>query len=122
MQATTDEVAVNANGETEDLPFLLSMMDGLGGGPKSYGHMPAAWAWTPASSGPSKWHLTSVGRAILLISWLNRINDKGRIRTQFHHVIDIVPTIYEAVGITAPDMVNGVTQRPLEGVSWLHLG
>jgi arylsulfatase len=59
---------------------------------------------------------------VLLISWLNRINDKGRIRTQFHHVIDIVPTIYEAVGITAPDMVNGVTQRPLEGVSWLHLG
>ena len=122
LQGTTDEVAVNANGVTEDLPFLLSMMDELGG-PKSYGHMPAAWAW--AFDTPFQWtkqvasHFGGTGNG-LVISWPNRIKDKGAIRTQFHHVIDIVPTIYEVVGITAPSMLNGVPQKPLEGVSMVY--
>jgi arylsulfatase len=122
LQGTTNEVAVNANGVTEDLPFLLSMMDELGGR-KSYGHMPAAWAW--AFDAPFQWtkqvasHFGGTGNG-LVISWPNRIKDKGGIRTQFHHVIDIVPTIYEAVGITAPNMLNGVPQRPIEGVSMVY--
>jgi arylsulfatase len=53
----------------------------------------------------------------LAISWPGHIKDLGGIRTQFHHVIDIAPTILEATGIPAPEIVNGITQKPIEGVS-----
>ncbi len=56
----------------------------------------------------------------MVISWPRRIKDGGGIRTQFHHVIDIVPTIYEALGITPPAVLNGVSQKPIEGVSMLY--
>jgi arylsulfatase A-like enzyme len=122
LQGTTNEVAVNANGVTEDLPYLLSMIDKLGG-PETYNHMPAAWAW--AFDSPFQWtkqvasHFGGT-RNGLVISWPKRITDAGGIRTQFHHVIDIVPTIYEAVGVTAPDVLNGVKQVPIEGVSMAY--
>jgi arylsulfatase A-like enzyme len=122
LQGTTNEIAVNANNVTEDMPFLLSMMDELGG-PKGYNHMPAAWAW--GMDTPFQWtkqvasHFGGTGNG-LVISWPKRIKDKGGIRTQFHHVIDIVPTIYEAVGITPPAMLNGEPQRPIEGVSMAY--
>ena len=53
----------------------------------------------------------------LIVSWPAKIRDKGAVRGQFHHVVDIVPTIYEVAGIEAPEMVNGVKQTPLEGAS-----
>jgi arylsulfatase len=56
----------------------------------------------------------------LVISWPARIKSKGEIRPQFHHVIDIAPTILEAAGITEPYMVNGVPQKPIEGVSMVY--
>ena len=56
----------------------------------------------------------------LAISWPGHITDVGGIRTQFHHVIDIVPTILEATGIKAPEMVNGIKQKPIEGVSMAY--
>ena len=56
----------------------------------------------------------------MAISWPARITDKGGIRSQFHHVIDIVPTILEATGIPAPDVVNGIAQKPIEGVSMVY--
>ena len=56
----------------------------------------------------------------LVISWPARIKDKGGIRTQFHHVIDIAPTILEAAGVQAPSVLNGVAQKPIEGVSMLY--
>jgi len=56
----------------------------------------------------------------MCIAWPNRIKDAGGIRTQFHHMIDIVPTILEATGIQAPIMVNGVAQKPIEGVSMAY--
>ena len=56
----------------------------------------------------------------MVISWPGHIEDVGGIRTQFHHVIDIVPTILEATGIQAPLMVNGVAQKPIEGVSMAY--
>jgi arylsulfatase len=56
----------------------------------------------------------------LVISWPKRIKDVGGVRTQFHHCIDIVPTILEATGIPEPTSVNGVTQKPIEGVSMLY--
>jgi arylsulfatase A-like enzyme len=56
----------------------------------------------------------------MAICWPNRIKDAGGIRTQFHHMIDIVPTILEATGIMAPLMVNGIAQKPIEGVSMTY--
>src|SRR5262245_41757064 len=116
---TTNEVGVNANGVTEDMPFLLSMIDELGG-PKTYNHMPAAWAH--AFDTPFQWtkqvasHFGGT-RNGLVVSWPKRIKARGEIRSQFHHVIDIVPTILEAVGVRFPDVLNGVPQKPIEGLS-----
>jgi arylsulfatase A-like enzyme len=83
-------------------------------------HMAVAWSW--AFDTPFKWtkqvasHFGGT-RQGMVIAWPNRIKDAGGIRTQFHHMIDIVPTILEATGIPAPVMVNGITQKPIEGVS-----
>src|SRR6266850_2650345 len=56
----------------------------------------------------------------MAISWPNRIKDVGGVRTQFHHIIDIVPTILEATGVKAPQMVDGIKQKPIEGVSMAY--
>ena len=93
------------------------------GSDKTYPHMSVAWSW--AFDTPFKWtkqvasHFGGT-RQGLAISWPGHIKDVGGIRTQFHHVIDIVPTILEAAGIQAPDMVNGIKQKPIEGVSMLY--
>jgi arylsulfatase A-like enzyme len=90
------------------------------GSDKTYPHMSVGWAW--AFDTPFKWtkqvasHFGGT-RQGLAISWPGHINDVGGIRTQFHHVIDIAPTILEATGISAPDIVNGIKQKPIEGVS-----
>jgi len=83
-------------------------------------HMAAGWAW--AFDTPFKWtkqiasHFGGT-RQGMVMSWPDRIKDAGGIRTQFHHVIDIVPTILEAASICEPEMVNGIPQQPIEGVS-----
>ncbi len=93
------------------------------GSDKTYPHMSVAWSW--AFDTPFKWtkqvasHFGGT-RQGLAISWPGHIKDVGGIRTQFHHVIDIVPTILEAAGVTAPDMVNGIKQKPIEGVSMAY--
>ncbi|MDM0110486.1 arylsulfatase, partial [Variovorax sp. J22R24] len=93
------------------------------GSAASYPHMAVAWSW--AFDTPFKW-TKQIGshfggtRQGLAISWPNRIKDAGGIRTQFHHVIDIVPTILEATGIKAPEMINGIKQKPIEGVSMAY--
>ena len=122
MQGTTNEVATAANGVKESLPYLLSMMDQLGG-PLTYNHYPVGWAH--AMDSPMQWtkqvasHFGGT-RNGMVISWPARIKDKGGIRSQFSHVIDIVPTIYEAAGITPPTVMDGVEQKPLEGVSLVY--
>ena len=93
------------------------------GSDKTYAHMAAPWAW--AFDTPFKWtkQITSHfggTRQGMAISWPGRIKDVGGIRTQFHHVIDIVPTILEATGIPAPDVVDGIPQKPIEGVSMMY--
>src|SRR5215468_8051092 len=119
LQGTTNEVATAANGVTESIPYLLSMIDQLGG-PLTYNHYPVGWAH--AMDAPMQWtkqvasHFGGT-RNGLVISWPARIRNKGGIRSQFAHVIDIVPTIYEAAGITPPTEMDGVKQKPLEGVS-----
>jgi len=86
-------------------------------------HMSVSWAW--AFDTPFKWtkqvasHFGGT-RQGLAISWPRGIRDAGGIRNQFHHVIDIVPTLLEAMGIEAPAVVNGIEQAPIEGVSMLY--
>ena len=90
---------------------------------QTYPHMSVAWSW--AFDTPFKWtkqvasHFGGT-RQGMAIAWPARIKDAGGIRSQFHHMIDIVPTILEATGIPAPAMVNGVAQKPIEGVSMAY--
>jgi arylsulfatase len=90
------------------------------GSEATYPHMSVAWSW--AFDTPFKWtkqvasHFGGT-RQGMVIAWPNRIKDAGGIRPQFHHMIDIVPTILEAAGIQAPTIVNGIAQKPIEGVS-----
>jgi arylsulfatase len=85
--------------------------------------MAVAWSW--AFDTPFKWtkqvasHFGGT-RQGLAISWPARIKDAGGIRTQFHHVIDIAPTILEATGIKAPQFVDGIQQEPIEGMSMVY--
>ncbi|NKL13841.1 sulfatase-like hydrolase/transferase [Rhizobium leguminosarum bv. viciae] len=86
----------------------------------TYPHYSVGWAW--AFDTPFKWtkQVASYFGGIrngMAIAWPGHIKDPGGVRNQFHHVIDIVPTILEATGIRAPDAVNGITQTPIEGVS-----
>jgi hypothetical protein len=93
------------------------------GSDKPYPHMSVAWSW--AFDTPFKWtkqvasHFGGT-RQGMAISWPGHIKDVGGIRTQFHHMIDIVPTILEAARIKAPEMVNGIKQKPIEGVSMAY--
>ena len=86
-------------------------------------HMAVGWTW--AFDTPFKWtkqvasHFGGT-RQGMAISWPGHIKDAGGIRTQFHHMIDVVPTILEATGIQAPVMVDGVAQKPIEGVSMAY--
>jgi arylsulfatase len=93
------------------------------GSDRTYNHMAVPWAW--ALDTPFSWtkqicsHFGGV-RQGMAISWPARITDKGGIRNQFHHVIDIVPTILEAAGIAQPDAVDGIAQSAIEGVSMAY--
>jgi len=93
------------------------------GSDKTYPHMAVGWTW--AFDTPFKWtkqvasHFGGT-RQGLAISWPGHITDVGGIRPQFSHVIDIVPTILEATGIKAPEMVNGIPQKPIEGTSMAY--
>ena len=93
------------------------------GSDKTYPHMAVQWSW--AFDTPFKWtkqvasHFGGT-RQGMAISWPGHITDVGGIRSQFHHVIDIVPTILEATGIKAPDVVDGIKQKPIEGVSMVY--
>ena len=87
---------------------------------QTYPHMAVPWAW--AFDTPFPWtkqiasHLGGI-RQGMAISWPAVIKDKGGIRNQFHHIIDIVPTILEATRVKAPKVVDGIQQKPIEGVS-----
>jgi arylsulfatase A-like enzyme len=93
------------------------------GSDKTYPHMAVAWTW--AFDTPFSWtkqiasHFGGV-RQGMAISWPKVIKDTGGIRNQFHHMIDIVPTILEATGIRAPAVVDGIPQKPIEGVSMMY--
>ena len=108
------------NGIAERWQDNIKAIDELGG-PKHFNHFPAAWAH--AMNAPFQWtkqvasHFGGT-RNPMIVSWPARIKDKGGLRTQFLHIIDIVPTLYELCGITAPSELNGVLQKPIEGASF----
>jgi arylsulfatase A-like enzyme len=120
MQGTTNEIS--AQFAPESLEYLLSMIDQLGSD-RTYNHYPIGWAH--AMDAPFQWtkqvasHFGGT-RNGLAISWPKRIKSHGELRSQFHHVIDVVPTILEAVGIQAPMVLNGTPQKPIEGVSMVY--
>lgn len=122
LQGTANELAVLGNGAPESFDYLYSIKDQLGG-PLHYNHMPVAWSW--AFGTPFQWtkryasHFGGV-RNGMAMSWPARIKDAGGLRPQFHYVTDIMPTILEAVGLQAPDMINGVKQLPLDGTSMAY--
>jgi arylsulfatase len=108
-----------------DVPVDVQLKDfyDVWGSDKTYPHMAVGWTW--AFDTPFKWtkqiasHFGGT-RQGMCVAWPNRIKDRGGIRHQFHHVIDIVPTVLEVTGIPAPDMVNGIAQKPIEGVSMAY--
>lgn len=108
------------NGFPEKWEDNLRVIDELGG-PKHFNHFPSSWAH--AMNTPFQWtkqvasHFGGT-RNPMIISWPAQITDKGGLREQFLHVIDIVPTLYEVCGITAPRELNGVQQKDIEGVSF----
>ena len=112
---------LNGMGGVETTEFLLSKIDDFGT-PRAYNHYAVGWAhalctpyqWTKQIA--SHWGGTRNGT---IVHWPNGITDKGQCRNQFHHVIDIAPTILEAAGLPVPVSVNGIQQAPLEGVSML---
>lgn len=90
---------------------------------QTYNHMSAGWSW--AFDTPFTWFKQNASRLggigqNMVVSWPARITDKGGLREQFTHVIDVVPTILEATGISAPDMVDGIRQSPIEGTSFAY--
>ena len=118
-----NEVAVlNGMSALETPEFLMSKIDDFGG-PNAYNHYAVGWAhamdtpyqWTKQVA--SHWGGTRNGT---VVHWPKGIKAKGEIRSQFHHVIDIAPTVLEAAGIPAPTIVNSVQQAPYEGVSMVY--
>lgn len=110
------------NGVPETVEDILKHYDQLGG-PESYPHYAAGWA--VAGDTPFTWTKQVAGsyggcRNPLVVHWPKGIAAKGEIRSQWHHVIDIAPTILEAVGLPEPKSVNGTPQTPIEGVSMVY--
>lgn len=110
------------NAIPEEFSEVKRRMDELGG-PTTFNHYPIGWAH--AMDTPFQWtkqvasHFGGT-RNGLVISWPARIKDVGGVRQQFHHVIDIYPTILEAVGVESPSMLNGVPQKSVDGVSMVY--
>ena len=119
---TPNEVAF-FNGLSE-MPVDVQMkLYDVWGTEQTYNHMSAGWSW--AFDTPFDWFKQNASRLgginqNMVVSWPARIKDKGALREQFIHVIDVVPTILEAAGIPAPEMVDGIKQAPIEGTSFAY--
>jgi arylsulfatase len=118
---TPNEVAF-FNGVSVPVEDQMKWYD-VWGTEQTYNHMSAGWSW--AFDTPFTWFKQNASRLggirqNMAISWPARIKDTGGLREQFCHVIDIVPTILEAGGISAPDSVDGIKQKPIEGTSLVY--
>lgn len=118
FSGTVNEV-MNLNGLPSNLEDNLKVIDRIGG-PDTEPHYPLGWAW--AGNAPFQWvkqvasHLGGA-RNPMVVSWPARITECGGIRDQFSHLIDILPTVLDVSGIPGPTAVNGIEQKPLDGVS-----
>jgi len=106
------------NGAPEDVPYLLSRLDEYGG-PSSYPNYAVGWAMAGAT--PATWAITMAhgggNNAGMVVHWPDGIEAKGEMRRQYTSLIDVVPTILDAVGVPEPKIVNGIDQTPIAGVS-----
>jgi arylsulfatase A-like enzyme len=105
----------------ENVDMDMKLIDDLGG-PMTYPHYPLGWAMagnTPFKRYKQETHAGGITDP-LIIHWPKVIKDKGAIRTQYHHMIDITPTVLDVLGLQQPRVVNGVDQRPMEGVSMAY--
>ena len=123
LQGAFNEMA-NFNGMAaiETPEFMMSKLDEFGG-EGSYGHFAVGWAW--AMNSPYQWTKQVAShwggtRNGTIIHWPKGIKEKGGVRNQFSHVIDLAPTVLEAAGLPQPTAVNGVLQSPYEGTSMLY--
>lgn len=120
-----------ANGLASEMSFfnlspetVEDMLEKLGewGGPSTHPHYATGWAC--AGNTPNRWYKQMVHeggtRDPLIIHWPARIKDGGAVRSQFHHVVDVLPTVLEAIGLEMPQQVRGYPQMPLEGVSMAY--
>ena len=115
-------ISLNGAGALESADFMAARIDQFGT-PAAYNHYAVGWAhamdtpyqWTKQVA--SHWGGTRNGT---IVHWPNGFEARGEIRHQFHHVIDVAPTVLEAAGLPEPAVVNSVQQRPLEGVSMVY--
>ena len=119
---TPNEVAF-FNGINEMPASLQMKWYDVWGTEQTYNHMSAGWSW--AFDTPFDWFKQNASRLgginqNMVVSWPARIKDKGTLREQFVHVIDVVPTILESAGIPAPEVVDGIKQAPIEGTSFAY--
>jgi len=123
LQGTFNEMmSLGGFGHLETEEFLKKNMDKFGG-PEAYNHYAVGWAhamdapyqWTKQVA--SHWGGTRNGT---IVHWPNGIKARGEVRSQFHHVIDVAPTILKAAGLPQPAFVNGIQQKPYEGVSMIY--
>ncbi len=121
LDGTLNEIAV-FNGVPDTTANILAHLDDIGG-PNSFPHIPVGWAL--AGDTPFQWTKQVAShyggtRNGMVISWPVRIKNAGGIRSQWHHVIDITPTILETAKLPQPKFVNGIKQKPMEGVSMVY--
>ena len=121
LNGTLNEMAA-FNGVPDTTANILAHIDEIGG-PNSFPHIPVGWAL--AGDTPFQWTKQVAShyggtRNGTVISWPARIKDAGGIRPQWHHVIDITPTIIETAKLPQPKFVNGIKQKPIEGVSMAY--
>jgi arylsulfatase len=117
---TTNELQF-FNNAPETLEESLAKIDKLGG-PESFGHYP--WGWTWAGNTPfRRWKRETYRGGTsdpLLVHWPQGMRSRGEVRTQYGHIIDMVPTVLDAIGLEPPAAIRGVTQSPIHGVSFAH--
>ncbi|MDB5725177.1 MAG: sulfatase family protein [Novosphingobium sp.] len=109
------------HGVQDTIPYMLSRLDEIGG-PTLYNHFPAGWGW--AENTPFQWNKQVAShfggtRNALAISWPGHIR-AGGLRSQFHHISDIAPTLLDIAAVAPPKMVDGVSQQPIDGVSMTY--
>ena len=110
------------NNVPDSLDENLRMIDQLGG-PETFNHYP--WGWTFAGNTPfRRWKRETYRGGVsdpFIVHWPKGIKPKNEVRTHYAHAIDMLPTVLDALGIEAPDAIRGVTQSPIQGVSFAHV-